>query len=123
MKRATLCLAAMLSLGLGSPASAYSELLVFGDSLVDSGNARIGAIAMGLPDPAPPELGYFQGRFSNGYNFADYLSLGYWGAPATAYLQAASISASAGRRRPMTLPRSRPASCPSSACSSRPCSP
>lgn len=65
----------------------YSSVLVFGDSLVDSGNARTGSLLMGLPDPAPPAAGYFQGRFSNGYNFADYIAQDITGAPATAYLQ------------------------------------
>ena len=31
-------------------------------------------MAGGGVDPAPPSQGYFEGRFSNGYNFADYLS-------------------------------------------------
>ena len=62
----------------------YSDLYVFGDSLTDSGNVfyfttQFLPIA---PDiPAPP---YFQGRFSNGYNFADDLSLGLFGKPTAA---------------------------------------
>jgi phospholipase/lecithinase/hemolysin len=57
---------------------AYSGVFVFGDSLVDAGNALKLAQWYGglpftdLPDGAPTaSLGYFQGRFSNGYNFAD----------------------------------------------------
>jgi outer membrane lipase/esterase len=65
-------------------ATTYSNLYVFGDSLVDSGNARAARLAAGGTDPAPPQLGYFQGRFSNGYNFADYLSLDLFGRPTTA---------------------------------------
>lgn len=61
----------------------YSNLFVFGDSLVDSGNAQAGRAASGGADPAPASLGYFQGRFSNGYNFADYLSFSVEGGPAT----------------------------------------
>lgn len=54
----------------------YSSVIVFGDSLVDAGNARIASLQRNLPDPANPLLGYDRGRFSNGPNFADYLSDG-----------------------------------------------
>ena len=74
----------------GQATAPYSSLLVFGDSLTDSGNARLGSLAMGLPDPAPPALGYYGGRFSNGYNFADDLGLRVTGTPATAYLAGGS---------------------------------
>lgn len=71
-------LATALALASAAPASAqflpYDELFVFGDSLVDTGNAQIGAAMLGLDDPAPAALGYFAGRFSNGPNFADDLS-------------------------------------------------
>ena len=60
---------------------AYSGVYVFGDSLVDAGNALKLAKFYGtltfsdLPDGAPTsEAGYFQGRFSNGYTFADLIS-------------------------------------------------
>lgn len=56
----------------------YSGVYVFGDSLVDAGNALKlaqwydGLPLSDLPEGAPTaELGYFQGRFSNGYSFAD----------------------------------------------------
>ncbi|MEO6581242.1 MAG: SGNH/GDSL hydrolase family protein, partial [Sphingomicrobium sp.] len=59
----------------------YSGFFVFGDSLVDSGNALKLAQWYGslpftdLPEGAPTaSLGYFQGRFSDGYNFADLLA-------------------------------------------------
>lgn len=55
-------------------ATPYSGLYVFGDSLVDSGNVQIGAIAAGFPDPAPASSGYFNGRFSNGPNYVDLLN-------------------------------------------------
>lgn len=65
----------------------YSGVYVFGDSLVDSGNALklaqfYGSLTFSdLPDGAPTAaLGYFQGRFSNGYTFADLLSNKYAGA-------------------------------------------
>lgn len=60
---------------------AYSGVYVFGDSLVDAGNALELAEWYGdltfsdLPEGAPTaELGYFDGRFTNGYTFADLLS-------------------------------------------------
>lgn len=49
----------------------YSGLYVFGDSLVDSGNAYFGTGGA----EASPANGYFLGRFSNGFNFADYLNV------------------------------------------------
>lgn len=60
---------------------AYTGAYIFGDSLVDSGNAlRLANFYGGLPftdlpEGAPyPWLGYFQGRFTNGYTFADLIS-------------------------------------------------
>ena len=60
---------------------AYTGVFVFGDSLVDSGNALKlakwydGLPLTDLPEGAPTaELGYFQGRFSNGFTYADLLS-------------------------------------------------
>ena len=57
---------------------AYTAVYVFGDSLVDSGNTLAlaewydGLPLTDLPDGAPTEAeGYFRGRFSDGYNFAD----------------------------------------------------
>lgn len=69
-----------------TPASAasYVNLYVFGDSLVDSGNAQALRAAAGGVDPAPAYAGYYEGRFSNGYNFADYLSRAIGSGPATA---------------------------------------
>jgi phospholipase/lecithinase/hemolysin len=59
----------------------YTGVFVFGDSLVDSGNALKLAdfysdlTFSDLPDGAPSaDLGYYKGRFSNGYNFADLIS-------------------------------------------------
>ena len=92
MSKAWMAAACAAGLILAVPAQAqaqaqsYSNLFVFGDSLVDSGNARDARIASGGVDPAPPSQGYYEGRFSNGYNFADYLSLSISGTPATAYL-------------------------------------
>jgi len=60
---------------------AYTGVYVFGDSLVDAGNALKLAEWYGnltfsdLPDGAPTaEKGYFQGRFTDGYAFTDLLS-------------------------------------------------
>jgi Ca2+-binding RTX toxin-like protein len=64
----------------------YTGVYVFGDSLVDAGNALKLAQWYGdltfsdLPEGAPDAaLGYFKGRFSNGYNFADLISNKYAG--------------------------------------------
>ena len=64
----------------------YSSVTVFGDSLIDAGNAlRLAEWYDGLPftepvDAAPTaDKGYFDGRFSNGYTFADLLSNKYVG--------------------------------------------
>ena len=65
----------------------YSGVYVFGDSLVDAGNVLklaqwYGTLTFSdLPEGAPSaELGYFRGRFSDGYTFGDYLSNKYAGA-------------------------------------------
>ena len=65
---------------------AFSGVYVFGDSTVDPGNdlkvfdalARFPFVS--LPNGAPTaDKGYFEGRFSNGYNFADLISNKYLG--------------------------------------------
>jgi outer membrane lipase/esterase len=88
-KRFSMPLAVALAVygGTAQAAPSFSQLLVFGDSLIDSGNAHFGSGLLGIPDPTPTELGYYQGRFSNGYNFADYLSLTYAATPATSFLE------------------------------------
>jgi len=60
---------------------AFSGVYVFGDSLVDPGNALLAAEYfddfpfVSLPGGAPTAAkGYFQGRFTDGYNFADLIS-------------------------------------------------
>jgi outer membrane lipase/esterase len=76
-------LAAALAI-VGSPVAAqtaqpkYSSLTVFGDSLVDAGNIR----SLGLG--ADPAQGYFQGRFTNGYDYTDLLSISLYGTPTVA---------------------------------------
>ncbi len=66
---------------------AYSGVYVFGDSLVDSGNALKLAEAYDyfpftdFPDGAPTsEKGYWSGNFTNGWTFADLISNKYVGA-------------------------------------------
>jgi outer membrane lipase/esterase len=61
----------------GAPAPAFTSLTVFGDSLVDAGN--ILAITRGATPAA--SQGYFQGRFTNGYDYTDLLSLSLYGTP------------------------------------------
>ncbi|TPG61144.1 PEP-CTERM sorting domain-containing protein [Roseomonas nepalensis] len=55
-------------------AAPFSSLTVFGDSLTDTGNAQLGAQALGLPSPTPAAIGYADGRFSNGPVWVDTLS-------------------------------------------------
>ena len=59
----------------------FTGVYVFGDSLVDPGNALLAAKYLddipfvALPGGAPTaDKGYFQGRFTDGYNFADLIS-------------------------------------------------
>ncbi|MBX7541030.1 SGNH/GDSL hydrolase family protein [Qipengyuania sphaerica] len=69
----------------------FGRVFVLGDSLVDSGNA-LGLAEWyddlpftALPDGAPTEEnGYFDGRFSNGYTFADLIANRYAGEPSEA---------------------------------------
>lgn len=69
--------AALLASAIAVPAAAWtpSAIYVFGDSFTDAGNIAI-ATGNTIPDPS---LGYFMGRFSDGPNWADYLSLGAYG--------------------------------------------
>ena len=60
---------------------AFTGVYVFGDSLVDPGNALEAAEFIddipfnSLPSGAPTaDKGYFQGRFTDGWNFADLIS-------------------------------------------------
>lgn len=76
--------------GTAAQATNFSQLLVFGDSLVDSGNAHLGSAP--ADDPAPSSAGYYGGRFSNGYNFADDISLALFGTPASPFLAAPGLA-------------------------------
>lgn len=76
------------TMALATPAEAtrttarYTSMTVFGDSLVDAGNIR----ALGLG--ANPADGYFMGRFTNGYDYTDLLSMSLFGTPTMASLGA-----------------------------------
>jgi phospholipase/lecithinase/hemolysin len=68
MKR--MILAAAAALVVAAPAAAApSKFVVFGDSFIDSGNIQA-AVGDSFTDP---DLGYFRGRFSDGWNWVDYL--------------------------------------------------
>ncbi|MCH8685318.1 SGNH/GDSL hydrolase family protein [Pedomonas mirosovicensis] len=60
--------AALLLPTIPASATPYSEIYVFGDSLVDAGN--IGIVSPGTP---PGAAGYFNGRFTNGPVYTDLL--------------------------------------------------
>ena len=98
---ALLCAAAMT---VAVPATAqtsvppFSSLTVFGDSLVDAGNIR----KLGLG--ADPALGYVDGRFTNGYDYTDLLSLAMYGTPTVASLNGGSNFAYGGARATDTTP-------------------
>lgn len=72
----------------------FTSLTVFGDSLVDAGNLYV-ANGGTRPDPA---LGYFQKRFTNGYDYPDLLSLDLFGVPTTPSLLGGSNFAFGGAR-------------------------
>jgi outer membrane lipase/esterase len=72
----------------------YTSITVFGDSLVDAGNLYI---ADGGTRPEP-EKGYFEHRFSNGYDYPDLLSLQLFGVPTTPSLAGGSNYAFGGAR-------------------------
>ncbi len=63
-------------------ASVPDHVYVFGDSFVDSGNANLGTGGLA----ANPAQGYFEGRFGDGYNFADVISKRLTGDYATPFL-------------------------------------
>lgn len=53
----------------------YNDLLIFGNSLSDTGNAyALSPVVTPGCGPTPPNPPYFDGRFSNGPNWVDYTS-------------------------------------------------
>jgi len=65
--------AVILMPGTSRAQDAPRRLIVFGDSLADTGNDLFATIALGFPVPIPPPQMYFQGRFSNGPVAFEYL--------------------------------------------------
>ena len=61
LAKAGILAAALLLPALPASATPYSDIVVFGDSLVDAGN-----ISLVSPGTPPAGLGYYNGRFSNG---------------------------------------------------------
>lgn len=74
--------------------STFTSITVFGDSLVDAGN--IYAFTGGSIPSASD--GYFQGRFTNGYNYPDLLSIDLFGEPTVASLAGGTNFAFGGAR-------------------------
>ncbi len=72
----------------------YTSITVFGDSLVDAGNLYI---ANGGTRPSAAD-GYFEHRFTNGYDYPDLLSLQLFGVPTTPSLAGGSNYAFGGAR-------------------------
>lgn len=79
-----------------APASAArpDKLIVFGDSLVDAGNAYLGTGGL----TAQPSLGYFNGRFSNGPVYTDLINARLTGSYTTPYLAGGDNYAVGGAR-------------------------
>ena len=99
MRKYSSAIAAALLVSTATPAIAQnansnvSELVVFGDSLVDAGNTNTI-----FPVAANPANGYFDGRFTNGYNYPDLLSIDLFGAPTVASLDGGTNFAYGGAR-------------------------
>ena len=79
--------------------SQYDSLFTFGDSLSDNGSAsHLADLTFGLvDDPTPSEKGYFQDRFSNGYNYADQLYQEITGKSPATYFSAAELISEIGQ--------------------------
>ncbi len=97
-------LAAAAALGLAvstAAAAAAPNVYVFGDSFVDSGNAYLGTLPFVPPLPGPaadPAQGYFEGRFGDGFNYADIISRRLTGSVTTPFLAGGSNFAVGGAR-------------------------
>ncbi|WP_375419808.1 SGNH/GDSL hydrolase family protein [uncultured Sphingomonas sp.] len=72
----------------------FTSITVFGDSLVDAGNLYLSNGGT-RPDP---NLGYFQNRFTNGFDYPDLLSIDLFGVPTTPSLQGGGNFAYGGAR-------------------------
>jgi phospholipase/lecithinase/hemolysin len=72
----------------------FTSITVFGDSLVDAGNLYLSNGGT-RPDS---NLGYFQNRFTNGFDYPDLLSIDLFGVPTTPSLQGGGNFAYGGAR-------------------------
>ena len=107
MLKATIYGVLMAGVAVSSPAlaqnaaanSQVTSLTVFGDSLVDAGNVNTLN-----PAVASSANGYFRGRFTNGYDYTDLLSIELFGAPTVASLQGGTNFAFGGARATTTNP-------------------
>ena len=91
------CVLGIILLALGTPwlpraGASYSELVVFGDSLSDVGNVR--QRTFGIAGASP----YFDGRFTNGPNYVDFLAENLALAPPSHSVSGGSIYAHGGAR-------------------------
>ena len=91
--------AAALLTGVAASAANPSQLIVFGDSLVDAGNIFL---ATGGYAPTniynPPSRGYFPGRFTNGPDYTDLLNRQFYGSYMTPSLAGGPNYAFGGAR-------------------------
>jgi len=72
MKRIAAILGVVLGLMTGAAQAVPSNMFVFGDSLMDTGNLYIATTGAGSPTPISPP--YFNGRFSNGPLFDELIA-------------------------------------------------
>lgn len=71
---AVLAIAAVSANALVQPASPWSSLVIFGDSLSDTGNVL--SLTTAFSPPAAPSFPGAEGRFSNGPVWTEYLAMG-----------------------------------------------
>ncbi len=86
--------AVLVALAIPAAAAAPTRYIVFGDSLVDAGNANIGTGGLA----APAALGYFHGRFTNGPDWTDWLNKAATGSFTVPFLAGGSNYAVGGAR-------------------------
>ena len=95
MKSLILASCALLGLAAAPALAKYPDgYVVFGDSLVDAGNANIGTGGAA----APAAFGYYNGRFTNGPDFTDWLSKAATGSFTVPFLAGGSNFAVGGAR-------------------------
>ena len=94
--------ALLLVAATAAQAAPPSKLVIFGDSLVDAGNAFIGTGGA----VASPAQGYFMGRFTNGPTYVDILNQELFGSLTTPFLAGGTNFAVGGARA--AIPRDFP---------------